>query len=104
MLAFAQVHGQSMAPSYQEGDYVLYWPQTLRLRWQPTRAYQVGDVVLVNHPVYGRIIKRISEVIDQQDYRLVGDNPAESTSSEAMGKVHHRQCLGRVFTRIAKPA
>lgn len=76
MLYLRKIDGHSMAPGLMPGDYIL----ALKL---PQFFYQPGQIVLVKHPQYGAIIKRIKA---KQGSRitLIGDNPA-SVSSEQMG-------------------
>ena len=93
MLRIHRVQGQSMAPAYNDGDYVV------SLGFLPVRE---GDVVVVQHPLFGRIIKRVAELDDHSGIRLQGDNP-QSTSSEAMGWLTRQQLLGRVCWHIRKP-
>jgi hypothetical protein len=57
-------------------------------------------VVVVNHPRYQKIIKRIKRVSDNQGYSLVGDNP-QSTSSQELGFVTQENIAGLVLLKIA---
>ncbi|MCV6590177.1 MAG: nickel-type superoxide dismutase maturation protease [Marinobacterium sp.] len=93
-LGIHRVAGLSMAPSFLHNDYVLSF------RWHFTR-YQKGDVVVVQHPVYGRIIKRIVQLDGQGQALLAGDNPAASTSSEKLGWLPLSSLLGCVWWRVA---
>ena len=80
-MCIARVRGNSMAPGYLAGDFVI----ALRWPWTKIRRQQV---VLAHHPDLGLILKRVS------DHRsgavlLSGDSP-ESTSTERMGWVNER--------------
>lgn len=76
MLYIRKIDGQSMAPGLMPGDYII----ALKC---PQQCYQAGHIVLLQHPRYGAIIKRIKSKQDRQ-VLLSGDNPA-SVSSEQMG-------------------
>ncbi|MGB0211117.1 S26 family signal peptidase [Algiphilus sp.] len=88
-----RVTGNSMFPAYPGGDYVLAWRH-------PLQRFAAGDVVVVDHPSYGRIIKRIAAVDADRRLRLTGDNIAESTASQLLGDVGSDRIVGRVICRI----
>ncbi|WP_261841123.1 nickel-type superoxide dismutase maturation protease [Aliamphritea ceti] len=96
MISIHRVRGQSMLPTFSEGDYVLC------LRPLSLLPLKVGDVVVVQHPRFGRIIKRIETLNDESAMWLRGDNP-QSTSSETMGWLARQALIGRVVLHIAKP-
>lgn len=94
-----RVRGQSMSPSYCEGDEVLVDPGAYR-----RRRPREGDVVLARHP-YRRdlhLIKRVASVTPGQRYVLRGDNPdsLESTDSRAFGPVDLSAIEGRVVASL----
>ena len=84
MIKIVKVRGESMAPTLAPGDYLIL---------TKARTFRSGFVVLVDHPKYGRIIKRISAV-SANFVRLEGDS-AESTSSSDMGDVSLSHIKGR---------
>ncbi|MEM1404571.1 MAG: S24/S26 family peptidase [Pseudomonadota bacterium] len=89
----ARVRGNSMAPGYLDGDFVI----ALRFPWMKIRRKQV---VLAHHPDLGLILKRVT---DQRPgaVLLSGDSP-ESTSTESMGWVSEG-ALYPVLRHIPKP-
>ncbi|GHA42585.1 S24 family peptidase [Photobacterium aphoticum] len=87
MLFILKVTGSSMLPVFQPGDFVLI------SRW--FRHLQVGDDVVINHPHYGRIIKRIACVHTNQSLTLTGLH-ASSVSSTDMGTICPTQVVGKV--------
>ncbi len=96
-LSLYRVSGDSMRPAFCEGDFVITW-QTHRLK--------IGDVITVNHPRYGLIIKRISQIDRSSDLpslTLNGDNRRLSTPSDALGVVSIEQVLGKVLWHIKQP-
>lgn len=97
-LGLYKVTGDSMEPNYCSGDYVF----TFR---RHESAIQAGDVVVVHHPRFGNIIKRIEHVIEKDVLRFViaGDNQLISTDSDTLGLISPKQVLGKVLWRIAAP-
>jgi nickel-type superoxide dismutase maturation protease len=93
MLRFYKVVGASMTPTLYQGDYVLC------LTW-PLFKSRKSQVVVVNHPRYQKIIKRIKRVSDSRGYWLAGDNP-QSTSSQELGFVTQENIVGWVILTIA---
>ena len=99
-----RIEGNSMLPSLQPGDEVLYQPQATR-KSQP----EVGDVVIVQHPHRPALmmIKRVAAMEDDASsglqghrYWLLGDNLAESSDSRSFGWVEQSQLLGMVVCRF----
>lgn len=93
-----RVTGPSMLPLLKPDDEVLV----------DIKAYQqakpkVGDVVVATHPEKPNveIIKRITEVFQNNRYFLKGDNPALSTDSRSFGAVDLIDLKGRVSCRFA---
>ncbi len=83
-----------MTPTYSEGDYIL------AAKW-PFMKTVKGDVVVVNHPGYGVIVKRVREIIKPQSILLQGDNP-QSVSSEQIGLVDKQTLVGKVIAEFKK--
>ena len=93
MLRFYKVVGASMTPTLHQNDYVLC------LTW-PLFRFRTSQLVVVNHPRYQTIIKRIQRVSDNRNYWLVGDNP-QSTSSQELGFVTQEDIVGLVLLKVA---
>jgi signal peptidase I len=68
-----------MQPTLSPGDIVL-------LR---RRCARTGDIVVVRHPRLGRIVKRVRE-----GGLLTGDNPADSTDAERLGRLVDSELIG----------
>lgn len=90
-----KVTGESMLPGLRCGDYVLVFCYPKKLT--------VGDVVVVQHPQLGIIIKRVKHFLPNGHFFIVGDNTLASTPSEIMGEISRDQILGKVFFRIKLP-
>jgi len=65
------------------------------------RSYASGDVVIVDHPRFGKIVKRIS-AISAHELRLEGTHPS-SVSGETMGALPPKRVLGRLVWSAAPP-
>lgn len=86
-----KVRGQSMSPNFLENAFVF------SIKY-PLQTLQKNDVILVNHPTFGKIIKRIS-AISEQGIWLKGDNPI-STRTEEMGLIAKNQVIGKVIFQV----
>lgn len=87
-----------MFPNFLPNAFVV----AIRFPWQ---TLKVGDVVLVNHHDYGKMIKRIKTINNAQlpqKMTLEGDNP-NSITPEQMGELDKSQVIGKVIYQI-KPA
>ena len=73
-----RVRGKSMSPALQPGDLV----------WLSRRAPRKGDVVVVNHPRFGTVVKRLGA-----DGRLSGDG-AGSTDADRLGRLTDCALIG----------
>ncbi|PCJ32717.1 MAG: peptidase S24 [Gammaproteobacteria bacterium] len=76
MISVFKIQGESMSPRLSGGDFVV-----------ASRFYitlSEGDIVVVQHPVYGRIIKRVKHIGESGRFLLTGENE-QSLSSEQMG-------------------
>lgn len=80
-----------MSPAFCHNDYVF----TLRRR----SGLKTGDVVVINHPRFNTIIKRIAEISPEGALRLEGDNPA-STDTESLGWQPPSKVIGKVIWHI----
>lgn len=80
-----------MSPDFLPGDFIF----TYRKPWQ---GWLIGDDVVVKHPKYGVMIKRISDK-DENGFRFSGIHP-KSLSSEDIGVLPTHAILGKVFWHI----
>lgn len=85
-----------MLPTLTANDFVLCY------RYRKTQ-FDVGEMVVVQHPRFGVIIKRIEAITQQGNYVLSGDNKKVSTSSDTLGQISNSDILGKVIWHIAKP-
>lgn len=91
-----RVSGNSMEPTYRDGDHVLVDPHAYR-RGAPAP----GDVVLSRHPLRGdvHVLKRVAAIRPDGRLDLAGDNPRASTDSRSFGGVRADLVVGRVTGR-----
>ena len=94
MLFLLKVDGKSMSPSLEPGDFVL--ASRLYLSLKP------NDIIIVNHPIYSDIIKRIDRIDENNQLWLKGDNIYHSVSSEKMGAIDKKQLKGKVIYSIRR--
>lgn len=89
MMRLVKVRGTSMAPTLAPGDYLIV---------TKARTLRSGFVVLVDHPKFGTIVKRVASA-SNLSVSLQGDSP-ESTSTEALGNVALNHIKGRARLAI----
>lgn len=92
-LSILKVRGQSMSPAFQHGDYVA------SARW-PRMPITVGDVVVVSHPHFDTIIKRVYSMNESGDMQLSGDNIL-STEKDSIGWCKKEWISGKVLWRFS---
>ena len=87
------IEGDSMFPALKNGDLVLI---------NPNAEIAVGDIVLARHPFKKsvKIIKRIAEILPDEKYFLVGDNPSESSDCRSFGAIRSEDILGKAICRL----
>lgn len=78
-----------MRPTLVPGDYMIV---------TKARALHPGFVVLVNHPEFGSIVKRVKSITGDT-LRLEGDGHV-TTSTREMGDVSRSHVVGRVRWKI----
>ena len=92
-LKVIRVAGDSMSPALPEGSFVLF---------RRASRYRIGDVVLVRHPEFGTIVKRIA-AFEPGFLWLKGDHPS-SVSREAMGCLPLKAVLGKQVWSVCPPS
>ena len=76
-----------MAPTLQDGDYVLTWP---------ARTYVVGRVYCIDHSDLGLIIKRLERETSDGRLSFYGDNPV-SNSGDILGRIEKTRVRARAI-------
>lgn len=93
MFRILKVTGSSLSPEYQEGDFVLVTTVPFLLH----RARR-GEVVILRHPAYGTLIKRLTRM-DAQEFEVGSDVPG-AVDSRVFGPLPLRYLTGRVIWHI----
>ncbi len=91
MLNLFKVSGNSMGPDLVSGDYVI-----------STKVYfkiEKGDTLVVKHPLFGLIIKKVFDVCGQL-FLLIGENHQESVTTKQMGWIGSQQIKGKVVLKV----
>ena len=81
-----KIEGRSVEPELYQGDFIL----TL----SAIRSLKKGDVIVVRHPLYGIIVKRIAAISIDGHLWLAGIHRA-SVQPEQIGWVDPERVLGR---------
>ena len=88
-----RIEGHSMAPQIPAGSFGLF---------RRRRDYRTGDIVLVDHPHYGRLVKQIA-AIDTAEVWLQGTG-TDTLSRAAMGALPLDCIYGRLIWLSRPPA
>lgn len=88
-----RVEGDSMLPNLKDGDGILI---------DEDAKIEIGDIILAKHPFKKSVIilKRLTEIDENGNYFLVGDNPPESTDSRTFGALSAKHILGKAVCRL----
>ncbi|MEM7360867.1 MAG: S24/S26 family peptidase [Pseudomonadota bacterium] len=90
-----RVSGHSMRPSFEDGDYVVSWRRSTK------QSYREGDVIVLNHPSQGRLIKRVQSVDASGDYLQANGENRMSVSMHDLGKISCSEIVGKVLYRFS---
>ena len=97
MLRLLKITGESLAPEYQEGDFVFV--SKIPFWFSPPSS---GDVIAFHQPGYGLLIKRIRQVDQGNTLHVIGTHEG-SVDSRTFGAVRREQIVGKVIWHIRKP-
>ncbi|NLG99091.1 MAG: S26 family signal peptidase [Chloroflexi bacterium] len=97
LLGLLKISGYSLAPAFQEGDYVLVSKLPLLIR-----GVRPGDVVVFDHPLHGRLIKLVDRLAcGGNQMFLIGLN-ADSIDSRSFGLLPTSMAQGKVIWHFQK--
>jgi signal peptidase I len=97
MFRFLKVSGQSLTPSYQEGDFVL----VAKIPFFLDRL-KCGDAVVFNHPVFGQMIKLVEHIDLPGNLVFVTGTQPNSLDSRQLGPIPRGELQGKVIWHIKK--
>jgi signal peptidase I len=97
ILHLYKVTEQSLAPVFQEGDFVII----LKIPFLFDH-YKEGDVVVFNQITYGRMIKRVQAVSPAGDALFVIGSHPNSVDSREFGSIPIQSVLGKVVWHFRK--
>jgi signal peptidase I len=98
MLQILKVAGESLAPEYREGDFVLIAKIPFLLN-----RLEDGDIVAFRHPVYGLMIKKIAALEPKRDEIFVVGTHESSIDSRHFGTIRRADLVGKVIWHIRQP-
>lgn len=98
MLKIIKVTGNSLSPFFLSGDYVL-----VRKRTSSKDSFPSGSVVVFDHPIYGRLIKRVLSNDTESKTLIVGGDHKDSISSHKLGPIPYSSVVGKAIFHIKKP-
>jgi nickel-type superoxide dismutase maturation protease len=86
----------SMMPEYSEGDFVLAAKIPFIFVLRP------GDVIILQHPLYGLLVKRIEAISgDGQQITVLGTHPT-SIDSRTFGPIAPQEVIGKVIWHVRR--
>ena len=98
MLRLLRVQGNSLQPTYQEGDFVL----VAKIPFLMGKLRR-GDVVVFDHPVYGTMIKQVDHIPPEKDEIFVIGTHEFSVDSRDFGPINTNAVIGKVIWHIRTP-
>lgn len=97
LLRIIKIAGCSLAPLYEDGDFVLV--SKFPILWQGVHP---GDVVVFHHPRLGRLIKLVERLEDDGSSLFVVGLDAHSSDSRTFGAIPREQIQGKVIWHFAR--
>ena len=95
MLRLLKVMGESLAPEYSQGDFVLVSKIPILFG-----RLKTGDVVVLKHRAYGLMIKMVDRMDLPADRIYVVGLQEDSVDSRTFGPVGKKDLAGKVFWHI----
>jgi nickel-type superoxide dismutase maturation protease len=95
MLNLLKVSGNSLRPTYQEGDFVVVFKISCFLG-----TVKYGDVIVFRHPMYGLMIKRVDRVASDRKQIYVVGTHEDSVDSRQLGPISSEAVVGKVIWHI----
>jgi signal peptidase I len=97
MIRIHKVTGDSMSPDFQEGDFVVLLTFSFFIN-----RLKVGDVIILEHKLYGTLIKRIASFDPETAEAYVEGTGPESLDSRRLGTIRRENIRGKVIAHFPK--
>jgi signal peptidase I len=97
MLRLLKIQGHSLYPDFTEGEFIL----SAKVPF-PSGRIRVGDVIVFQQPGYGKLVKRVSQVLNGGHAFEVRGTQVESTDSRNFGPVQIENVTGKVIWHIRR--
>ena len=94
-IGLLKVSGHSMAPRYQDGDFVLVSEIPMVFR-----GVKPGDVIVLNQPAYGTLLKQVERLDPESGEIFVVGSAPESVDSRQFGGIPREALLGKVIGHL----
>ncbi len=104
MIKIIRVTGNSLAPEFREGDFVVL--TTLAPRVLPSLFFlslKPGDVLVFRHKDHGTMIKKFDHYEGDQDHLYVTGTHSLSVDSSQLGPIGKEDLIGKVIWHIPRP-
>jgi len=98
MFRIHKITGDSMSPDFQEGDFVVLLTVPFFLN-----RLKIGDVIVFDHQLYGRLIKRIVSFDPETAEAYVEGIQPNSLGSLRLGTIRREAIRGKVIAHFSKP-
>ncbi len=98
MFRIHKITGDSMSPDFQEGDFVVLITVPFFLN-----RLKIGDVIVFDHQLYGRLIKRIASFDPETAEAYVEGTQPDSLGSLRLGTIWRGAIRGKVIAHFSKP-
>jgi len=97
MFRIHKVTGDSMAPDFREGDFVVITTLPFLLE-----RIKIGDIIIFDHKVYGTLIKRIASFDPETAEAYVEGTQPDSLDSRRLGTIRRENIRGKVIAHFSK--
>lgn len=98
MFRIIKVTGESLSPSFRDGDYVLIITAPLFIN-----RIRKGDIIVFDHDDYGRVIKMVERLDQTTGEIFVIGTHEHSVDSSKLGLIRKKSIIGKVILHIPRP-
>jgi len=98
MIRMIMVTGESLSPTFHEGDYVVI--TTIPFVIDKIKS---GDTIVFRHPSYGMLIKQVERIDLKKNAIFVSGLNHYSVDSRRFGPIQREDVIGKVIWHLARP-